>query len=242
MLFDVVVCGIRFSKFTNDEFSPRKLSGVIRVGLICFAVVDCAEFHGFVELELLIELLFRKESLLLLLLMVGTVDVVDVDVFPKKSPNGSLSKSFVGLVFCVGEDKLVALFDVNKSKSSILADDDKLLLLLLLLLLFALDAHGSLFRLRIFDGLLLLFVFVDVLDEDDHGFIKLLLLTSNLLVLFIFVAHGSIVAGVCLTDDNGGKKSSLSVSLTGLLLLCAFELPHGSLEKPPVVESPKSTN
>jgi len=97
-------------------------------------------------------------------------------------------------------------------------------------------------------------VFVDVLDDDDHGFISalLLLLKRDPFVGFVIsdlllcdwtgggalIAHGSTIGGDFM-DDNGGKKSSLSESLTGLWL-CESEA-HGSLVKPPVA-SPKSTS
>lgn len=135
--------GIKFSRLTRDEFSPRKLSGVFRVGLMSdvltgfvavrAAVVDGTEFQGFVELEfVLLKLLFRNESLLLLIVLLLTdVDVLvgAVAAVPKKSPNGSLNKSFVFemlllivlfVLKLVGDERVVARFEVNKSKSSIL--------------------------------------------------------------------------------------------------------------------------
>jgi len=96
-----------------------------------------------------------------------------------------------------------------------------------------------------------------VLDEDDHGFTRallLLLLNRDPLVGFdtsdllfngcaggtggALIAHGSAIeAGF--KEDNGGKKSSLSESLTGFLLFISEA--HGSLVKP-ADGSPRSTS
>lgn len=123
-LFD----GIRFSKLTSDEFSPKKLSGVLRTptGALLLALV--VEFHGFVEAESF--------------LAVSPLP-------PKKSSNTSpllpllaLVVGFVALVVVV-----VARFDVNKSKSSSLfvgsaPVDHGSLVVAVVVFEFALDVQG----------------------------------------------------------------------------------------------------
>ena len=94
-LFD----GIRFSKLTSDEFSPRKLSGVLRTPTGALLLALTVEFHGLVEAESF--------------LVVSPLP-------PKKSSNTSplfpLLALVVGIVALVVV--VVARFDVNKSKSS----------------------------------------------------------------------------------------------------------------------------
>ncbi len=87
------VVGIKFSKLTNDEFSPRKLSGVLRV-LFVSKLFVVLSFHGFV--------------------FEGAVVVV----LPKKSPNGSLT----GADGAAGDGEVTRLFE-NSSNSSKSFDD-----------------------------------------------------------------------------------------------------------------------
>lgn len=120
VLFGRVWLGIKFSRLTSDEFSPKKLSGVLRVAFMPAGLafpdlrseksaaagangsLDADEsFHGFVD-----------------------VGFEATELPPKKSPNGSSA----GLLLVVAAaaaaansllvDKLVLRLLVNRSKSS----------------------------------------------------------------------------------------------------------------------------
>ena len=94
-----MVVGIKFSKLTNEEFSPRKLSGVFRI--LFNSILLLLSFHGFV---------FEG---------IGAADVDDE--LPKKSPNGSLTVCNGGATAGVGE--VTRLFENNsKSSKSLLFD------------------------------------------------------------------------------------------------------------------------
>ena len=230
--------GIRFSRFTSDEFSPKKLSGVLRCAAACAngtllfllspglsmpnedSALGCSfEFHGFVEF------------LLTLLLVLAPV-VVEV---PKKSPNGS-ELLLVGAAAVTG-DWLVARTVVNKSKSSILLGAG---LLACKAAGEELRAHGSALGAAVF---------------DCQGFVASCCLAcwkpvaGELENSLPSTAHGSTGgAGFALpagfSEASGGKKSSLSVSscwfmLNPLLLfLLGLLSDHGSLK--PL--SPRSTS
>lgn len=114
--------GIKFSRLTSDEFSPRKLSGVFLIGFRAtgLLVVDCGttfefefELNGSNEFPLLVDIEVDSP------IFHGFVDClfeapdpVDADA-PKKSPNGSV---------LAGPDTIagVLLSAVNRSKSSAL--------------------------------------------------------------------------------------------------------------------------
>lgn len=139
-----LLLGIRFSRLTSDAFSPKKLSGVLRVKADAACLLAAAAFL-LARSELLVETGSRVDDMFVFVLLVLIDDepfvfefhgLVELDAFvavpapPKKSPNGS-SLAVVPLLFTfddvtfdedevavvVEEGTDILLFE-NKSKSS----------------------------------------------------------------------------------------------------------------------------
>ena len=116
--------GIKFSRLTSAEFSPRKLSGVFRVGLmpvefLFVAAAAADDVTGFMSKSFdvangsMILLVAADESA-----FHGFVDGFEFDeLAPKKSPNGSSSGLLLPVAWCVSL-RLAFRLLVNKSKSS----------------------------------------------------------------------------------------------------------------------------
>jgi hypothetical protein len=196
--------GIKLSKLTNDEFSPKNDSGVFRVGFTVLFELFILLLNASCIVALLIVELF-----VLFVLFHGFVEFLLLSEFdetpPKKSPNGSLALELLLIAPVLVFVGVFTLFVVNKSNSSILFDDD-------LLFELADDDHGSFVILFVgSQG----FVVADATGEVFHGSFM-----RPFVFLASFVAHGSfksLFADVAtpeddvegFKDDNGGKKSSI---------------------------------
>lgn len=132
VLLGRVWLGIKFSRFTRDEFSPKKLSGVLRVGFMpppaaaAPPPTDVAAAVGFDDLRSNSETGAANGSCALAAdeSFHGFVDVgfeATAPPPPKKSPNGSSDCGLLVVLVVPNSllvDKLALRLLVNRSKSS----------------------------------------------------------------------------------------------------------------------------